>query len=260
MTGDFFNVKVGKPEALKVLREPVSTWAGNQPFKVQPKVALVDAGGNTLSHVSNVDVETIVVKSLSQSSDIIIDTQNDDVPKVERIVYSPAIVEDGLSAYSNGYNISIHVIFNQEVFVSPLTPQDLDQGLLVRPSLTLNVTDEEGKHGRAYLVEPINTDEPNQYLTFVYEVRVGVAQSTVDVLDGDALKSNDYIITDAWERNVSLSIPLQDQTNNLVSSKDFVVHNQPAAIMKVSAMNEDGTYGAGQEIDFVVEFTHEVRL
>jgi len=260
MTGDFFNVKVGKPEALKVLREPVSTWAGNQPFKVQPKVALVDAGGNVLSHVSNVDVETIVVKSLSQSSDIIIDTRNDDIPKVERIVYSPAIVADGLSEYSNGFNISIHVIFNQEVYVSPLSPQDIDQGLLVRPSLTLNVIDEEGKHGRAYLIEPIETDEPNEYLTFVYEVHVGFAQSAVDVLHGDALESNDYIITDAWERNVSMSIPLHDQTNTLVKSKDISVHNQPAAIMKVSSMTENGTYGAGQEIDFVVDFTHEVRL
>ena len=43
-----FDVRVGAPFALAVRRGAGRAWAGNQPFGVQPAVALVDAGGNVV--------------------------------------------------------------------------------------------------------------------------------------------------------------------------------------------------------------------
>jgi hypothetical protein len=45
-TGSFFNVEIGPPHQLSFLRYSSGGWAGNQPFPIQPKLALLDAGGN----------------------------------------------------------------------------------------------------------------------------------------------------------------------------------------------------------------------
>ena len=44
-----FAVGVGLPHELRVRRALGRAWAGNQPFGLQPSVAIVDAGGNTLA-------------------------------------------------------------------------------------------------------------------------------------------------------------------------------------------------------------------
>jgi len=46
--GEYFDVSVGPPRALTVLKHSARAWAGNQPFSDQPRIALVDAGGNVV--------------------------------------------------------------------------------------------------------------------------------------------------------------------------------------------------------------------
>ena len=249
---------MGLPEELKILREPKQTWAGNQPFTVQPKVALVDAGGNTLSHVSDLDISAVVTESLSQTSDIIVDTRLDDVPIVTSVQYHPSILSDGRIAYSYGHIIFIIVHFSQEVFIS--VPSDSNESNPVVPSLTLNIIDDTGVNAKAYLSEPFNLDAPNSYLSFTYRVAVDSEQTMVDILDNGSLQSNGYLIRDAWGRQALLSLPFSNSTKTLTNSKVIIVHNQPASITQIAVSLSDGEYGAGQEVDFVVDFTHEVRF
>ena len=256
--GDFFNVKVGLPQGLKILREPSNTWAGNQPFKVQPKVALVDAGGNILADASNMNMDAIVVESLSQTSDIIIDTRLDPVPVVDSVRFHSSILGDGRNAYSYGHNISIMVHFSQEVFVT--APSEVGESGVLVPTLTLNVIDDTGLHAKAYLSQPFDLDAPMPYLLFTYEVAVDSEQSLVDILDAGSLEANGYIIRDAWFRNTSLSLPSLDTAATLVTSKSISVHDGPASISEIRSTADDGEYGAGHVIDFEVDFTHEVSL
>ena len=87
-------------------------WEGNQPFRIQPKIALVDAGGNTISEASGLVVETVVVESLSQTSQIVIDTRDDQVPSISSIYFHQSILNDNRIMYSSGHNISIVVLFS----------------------------------------------------------------------------------------------------------------------------------------------------
>ena len=47
--GQYFDVGVGPPRGLTVLKNSARAWAGNQPFSDQPRIALVDAGGNIVT-------------------------------------------------------------------------------------------------------------------------------------------------------------------------------------------------------------------
>lgn len=220
---------------------------------MQPKVALVDAGGNTLSDLSDLGIDVAVVQSLSQTSDIIVDTCLDSVPSVTSIHLHPSMLNDNRISYSNGHNISIVVNFNQEVAVSK--PPGSDESELNVPTLTLKIIDAVGSQAKAYLSEPISIDSKASRLTFIYTVAVNYLQSLVDIFDGVTLVSNDYFIRDAWYRNVSLSIPTSS-----VSNTPVVVHNQPAHISQITSSVPDGEYGAGHDIDFTVEFSDKVRF
>lgn len=81
-TGSYFNVEIGPPHQLKFLRHSSGGWAGNQPFSTQPKLALVDAGGNIVVGDSSSMVTAHVTPSMAHNSMVIIDTSNDAIPIV----------------------------------------------------------------------------------------------------------------------------------------------------------------------------------
>ena len=103
--GSYFNVEIGPPHQLSILQHSSGSWAGNQPFPTQPKVALLDAGGN-------------VVLADSEStcySRVIIDTSNNAIPSVTGVVFANSIVDDARLMYGPGDIIQIDVIFSREV-------------------------------------------------------------------------------------------------------------------------------------------------
>ena len=232
------------------MQQPRNTWAGNQPFKTQPKLALVDAGGNTLSDISGVDVDVTVVQSLSQTSDIVIDTKLDPVPSVTSIRLHPTIIYDNRTSYSNGHNITIVVDFSQEIIVSK--PPDANEQVL--PTLTLNIINSEGSDATAHLSEATKIEWKTTELNFVYTVDVNYLQSCANIFDGVSLRSNGYFIKDGWDRNASLVIP-----SSSIAKTALVVHNQPAHINELTSVIPTGEYGAGHDIYLSAEFSDMVR-
>ncbi len=45
----YFNVAIGDPAAIIVVRGLSGAWSGGEPFAIQPAVAVVDRGGNVIS-------------------------------------------------------------------------------------------------------------------------------------------------------------------------------------------------------------------
>ena len=79
----------GLPYTLSMLQLSSGSWAGNRPFLFQPKVGLIDAGGNIVVHDSSTVVTAEVTPSISYSSFIVVDTSNDPVPDIARVSYWP---------------------------------------------------------------------------------------------------------------------------------------------------------------------------
>lgn len=254
--GTMFDVQTGQAESLKILQESGSTWAGNQPFVKQPKLALVDSGGNTLYNTTQIAIESSMTESLSSISDIVIDTRNDNLPSVVDIRFSSNIIDDGFTSYSNGHVVLIEVQFDEEVYIR-IRRDQVSQSNLRRPSLQLNVTNSGGLPSYAYLIESIELDRPYEKLLYQYIVDVDHEQSNVDIFGIDSMKSNDYEIVDGWDRKVLLEISLL--VARLPLSKRINVHNEAAEIIYVRSEIVGGTYSAGHEIDINVEFSHKVR-
>ena len=254
--GTTFDVQTGQVESLKLLQETGSTWSGNQPFVQQPKLALVDSGGNILYNTTNVAIESSMTESLSSISNIMIDTRNDNLPRVVDIRFSSSITNDGFTSYSNGHVVRIEVRFDEEVYIR-LKSDQVSHSNLRRPSLQLNVTNSGGLPSYAYLIESIELDRPYEKLIYEYMVDVDHEQSNVDIFEIDPMKSNDYEIVDGWDRKVLLEI--SPAVARLPLSKKINVHDKAAEIIDVRSEVLGGTYSAGHEIDIIVEFSHKVR-
>ncbi len=230
-------------------------WAGNQPFLQQPELRLVDAGGNTVETESCGTMDAMLIESLSQSSDIIIDTSNDDIPVVDSLQYEELHMTDGFTEYSAGHIITIIVSFTQEVSIIPLRPGN-DNSTWVLPSIELNAVDEGGVRTKAYLV---TTDmKPSRYLPFQYTVTKGPTTSAINIFSRSSFDLNDYLVVDAWQRNVTTYLPPLNSTRCLLASKNITVHSIPAVIMHVKTNVESGEYGSGHLIDFTVKFNRKV--
>jgi len=255
--GSFFNVDIGPPQRLQIVRYPSRMWAGNQPYLVQPKVALVDAGGNILTHDSTTTMNASVVPSLSQNADIIIDTTGDPAPFVVSVDFDESILEDSESSYSPGQRINIIVLFSQEVSVS-LGPE-FNGSQPVLPSLTLNVLEGNGTNARAPL---INYDQKltSNRLTFQYVVANSSDHYPLDYVDESLLYTNDYVILDGWDRHVSLHLPTISSNSTLSASKTIAIESYPASITNITTDVISGVYGAGNNLEIYVHFSRQVAV
>lgn len=251
-------MEIGIPNHIELSHLPSPRmWAGNQPFLEQPAVALVDAGGNIVkSESGGGTMDAILVKSLSQSSDIVIDTSKDSEPSIESVQFHQTHKDEEQTVYSAGHNISIVVTFTQEVNVK--LSEDVNSTSPLLPSLKLNVLDENGTRSRAYLVtEHLQT---SRYLCFQYTISRGPTMSEVNIFSRSSLETNDYLIMDAWQRNATIYLPSLNSTNSLLSSKNITIHSDPARITNISTSVESDEFGAGHLIDFKVKFDHSVSF
>jgi hypothetical protein len=257
-TGKYFNVSLGSAEALRFLRQPSDTWAGNQPFEVQPKIALVDAGGNVIDNVLNVSVDAFVVESLSRTSNIRVDTRNDPTPTIKTVYFHESILTDNKKFYCSGHNITIVVTFTDEVILRTLPNRNSDE--LIRPSLLLNVLNSRGQTSRAFLSDNMQQNELTKQLMFTYYVDVDTDKSLVDIKDNLSLLPNDYAIQDIWGRDVSLILPDPSSNKTLLYSKQISLYNYGASINSIEILSDGDEYGSGNVIDFEVTFTQEVAV
>lgn len=229
-------------------------WAGNQPFLKQPILALVDAGGNIVEYESCGTLNATMTESLSQTSQIVVDTRFDDIPFVESIHFALDENENGDNLFSVGHNISIIITFSQEVEVK--LPNNTTSEDPKVPSLELNVVEEDNTRSKAYFVP---TGPPSRELYFQYTVSNSSQKNELNIYSRNALEINDYLIVDAWTRSVETLLPSLNSTNNYLPSQNISVHSDPAKITNITIGVESGEFAAGHLITFRVEFNHEVR-
>jgi hypothetical protein len=60
-----FDVTHGDPTNLRIMRAPADAWAGGSPFRIQPEVAIVDAGENIMTPDSTSTITVAMTKSPS---------------------------------------------------------------------------------------------------------------------------------------------------------------------------------------------------
>ena len=254
--GSPFNVKVGPPQRLSILQATSDGSAGNQPFPVQPKIALADAGGNVVVSDSAAIATAELTPSISYSSHIIVDTSNDAVPGVSRVSFGPTVLLDERNLYGPGDIVEILITFTQEIALFP----DVDPSVL--PSLTLNIM-RSGSAGEvvARLSEAPKAGLFSDTLMFKYLVNVGDSQTALDYLTFDAFQRNDYSVKDAFGRNADLSLPAPGSGTSLSNSKTIGVSDIRPEITSIVADLPGGShsFGAGTVLDLIVSFDREVR-
>lgn len=246
--GSYFNVDIGPPHRLSILQHSSGGWAGNQPFLIQPKVALVDAGGNVISSDSSSIVTAHLTPSLAFDSKVMIDTSNDATPSIILAEFAQSLKEDGRTLYGPGDIIHIDVIFDQEAAMFPST----GDGTL--PRLMLNVA---GAY--AELVDESPHGLLSSKLCFEYLVQEGHSQLQLDYLTSEtSLLPNDYSIEDAFGRSANLVLPVLGLGSSLSASKTIEISDIRPTIKSIGVDVPSGEYGTGQVINFSVSFDREV--
>lgn len=251
-TGSHFNVEIGPPHQLSFLRHSSGGWAGNQPFPTQPKLALMDAGGNIVVGDSSSMVAAHVTPSISHNSILIIDTSNDAIPSVTEVRFSPSIKNDDRALYGPGDVIDIDVIFSQKVTLFQVN----EDGALPLLVLNINSADPGAVHGE--LVLPHREGAFWRTLTFRYKVKAGHLQTEVNYLTNNSLYGNGYSIEDAFGRNANLNLPATGSSASLSASKSIGVSDAQPTIERVEVDLPTGEYGSGDEVNFILTFDREV--
>lgn len=235
----------------------MGAWAGNQPFAIQPHVALVDAGGNVIVNDSTALIEAEVTHSLSYSFHLIIDTSNDPVPGISHVAFSPHIMSDNRISYAPGDNVEITVTFTQEITLLSKANGN------ILPKLALNIVN-NGRAGESYaeLTSMLREGFFSNSLLFEYLVAVGDSQINVDYLSVGALQPNDYSVVDAFGRCANLTLPPLGSESSLSGSKTMSVSDNSPSITSIDADLPAGEYvfGAGHVVDFTLSFDREVSL
>ncbi len=246
--GSCFNVDVGPPHRLSILRHSSGGWAGNQPFLIQPKVAIVDAGGNVVSSDSSSIITAHLTPSLATESKVIINTANDATPTVILAEFAQSIKEDGRTLYGPGDIIHIDLKFDQEVAIFP----SADNG--TPPRLMLNAA---GAY--AELVDEHPEGLLSSKLSFDYLVQEGHTQLELDYLASEtSFVPNDCTIEDAFGRNANLVLPSLGLGLSLSASKKIEISDKRPTIESIDVDVSSGEYGAGQLINFSVSFDRDV--
>lgn len=259
LLGQSFNVEIGPAQALRLAPIASSiTGYGHQPLIHQPKVELVDAGGNIVKNDSETLVSATLVPSLSQTSNIVIDTSQDPLPKLVSLKFHKEILEDGFDSYSTGHIIPITLTFTQEVFVHQTKKNSGDSRKL--PTLDLDIgapSSSSPDKDKAYLSN-FTLGNPSKELYFSFTVPNECDHFPLKLAVNASLKYNDYWIADGWDRVLPMEIPtvLHSELHN---SKAFEVNSSPAVISEIVSTTESGKYGAGQMLEFHVNFTRKVN-
>ena len=259
-------MEFGPAEAIRLAsKNPSMEGLGHYPIIPQPKVQLVDAGGNIVTNDSETEVIVTLVQSLSQNSNIVIDTSNDPLPEMVSVRFHQSVLEDGFESYSSGHVLVMVITFTQEVFVhrnftldgaggaTPLVPT-LEMDLGANNTLPLP----QFLDNHAFLSN-FTIEVPSKELYFTFTVPESCKMAFPLKLAANAsIQYNDYWISDGWNRMVPLDIP-KELLSGLESSKALGVTSDPAVITQIVGTTGSGVFGAGHVIKLNVNFTRKVN-
>ena len=207
----------------------------------------MDAGGNIVLGDSTSMVTAHVTPSLARSARVIVDTSQDDVPRVTQVAFAQNIKDDTRIAYGPGDSIRIDVSFSQRVRLF----KTHDGGTL--PRMLLNVVDSGSSNAPYGELVPVQEGLLLRTLSFEYMVRAGHLQSQLDYLSSvPSLLSENYVIEDAFGRSADLALPPAVSGASLLGSKTVAISDDRPVVQGVVADLPAGEYGAEEEINFTV--------
>ena len=184
-------------------------WAGNQPFHQQPKITMVDSGGNIIQSDSITEIRAYTVTSLAQNSDIIVDTSTDPIPRIISVQFHESIINGSKMVFSPGDRIPVSVQFSSDVSVTLQSSSNYSN--LVPPMLTLNVND-GSPFSFAKAVFFGSEGHTSKVLTFEYTVYDVHNQFPVNYLNiGD-------VIVEAQKKKIKSIKDLEDIVNKALKS------------------------------------------
>lgn len=181
---------------------------------------LRDGAGNNL---------TLTLNSVGSTSSVLVDAVG---PTVSRVTSSTAN-----GTYKAGDVISIQVEFNEAVTVTG-TPQ-----LTLNTSTTINYASGSGTTS----------------LTFTYTVASGHTTSDLDYAATSSLSLNGGTLRDASNNDATLTLPTPGTANSLGSEKNLVIDGVAPTITSV-AVPSNGTYSAGQNLQFTINVSEAVTV
>ena len=190
MVGTSFDVHLGPKHQLILAQYLSHTRDSNQPFIFQPKIAIVDAGGNVIINDSMTEVLAFITPSLAYNSEIIIDTKEDALLCIVFIAFLRDILEESKTMHSSGDVIPIEVIFDHEVLISLQVGREKHNAL--RPSSILNMTRDSNNSLPVATLRNINIDIPTRSLVFNYIVFSGHNQYQLNYLNNLSLSQNSF--------------------------------------------------------------------
>ncbi|UXY15303.1 DUF4347 domain-containing protein [Chitiniphilus purpureus] len=158
---------------------------------------------------------------------------------------NPAVVSVAGGSPDGGYKvgdtISISVTFDQAVTVSGGTPTLL---------LETGATDR--------LASYVSGSGSNT-LTFSYTVQPGDLATDLDYQSTAALVLNGATIRNAASNDAFLTLPATGSANALAGQSDLVIDGVAPAVATVT-VPANGTYVAGQHLDFIVNFNESITV
>ncbi|MFX1557910.1 MAG: Ig-like domain-containing protein, partial [Promethearchaeota archaeon] len=171
--------------------------------------------------------------SLGYNKDIVIDTT---APTVIGVSSTNA---DG--TYGVGEIIDITVIFSETVDVTGAPQLILEMG---SPDVIINYVSGSG----------------STTLTFTYTVISGHNTPDLDYNATDALSLNGGVINDTVGNNADLILPAPGTPGSLGDNKEIIIDTIAPTIINVSSTRPDGTYGEGEIINIIINFSESVYV
>jgi hypothetical protein len=230
-----FNMVTGDPVYLDVVQAPLGAWAGNQPFLVQPRLALTDYGGSTVD-ANSVIVQAYMVSSPGSRKSLSIVSNYSIITRIIDISCDTVNI-----SYGAGDTIQIMVHFQYEIWVE--NPTNI--------TLMLNIVN-DGSYQNASL--QMKDYSRVKTLKFNYEIQLDDNVKTLDVESFNALQlGSSGTIKDGNGASANLDVPM-----NRLSTYNLSVNTSAPQILAIMANVSAGEYGVGEVLKVTVVYDFPV--
>jgi hypothetical protein len=238
---DRFNVVLGPPRQIVTSTTSSGSWAGGQPFDVQPVLSLQDYGANVLTG----DYETVltceVVPSLIVSAALEIDGTLTDSTFITSITSN--LDTAWFTDYGAGDVIDILVNFNYEVWLYDVASP---------PTLTLNALDSSNTN-----IVATHTGDYTQVTSLTFQYIVATGDTAASALTVTAFNINGATLYNANNGTVDYST-LPSSTG--LNTQAIIINTAAPVALNMSTTTVNDEYGVGEVIPLQISFDSPVTV
>ena len=249
--GNQFDVKPGEVTGLVVSQQAGDAWAGGQPFQIQPRIDLVDDGGNVITTDSTTVVTCTVVPSLAVGELIVIKTTGSPPVNITDVAYSATtLAKMSKESLGPGDVIEVNVKFSHEVTATFSSS---------KPYIELtHVSAASTSRAKA---EVTNPNVRTRQLSFSYAIGNDLSSSDVGYYGVDALNVGDGSILDNLNRAVNDTLRPGTVAYSLRHDPGTLnVDNTRPKVVGIETSLPAGEYGAGHKISLDLNFSRSVHV